>query len=193
NLFGNGRDQLVGSALTWVLPQEAIDQALRSAINEGASSTVAVDLPAGLHYQVSLTPILGGGDWQVLAIFRDQTEIQRTEKMRRDFVANVSHELRTPIASIKAVVETLEAGAMHDETRAAEFLERAEYEVDHLASLVEQLLQLLRLESGDLPVKEEPIDIGAIARSVVARLRPVAFQRGLRLIFSAEEGVPATR
>src|SRR5439155_12289087 len=70
-LFGNGRDQLVGSALTWVLPQEAIDQALRSAINEGVSSTVTVDLPAGLHYQVSVTPILGGGDWQVLAIFRD--------------------------------------------------------------------------------------------------------------------------
>ena len=77
----------------------------------------------------------------------DLTEVQRVDQVRRDFLSNVSHELRTPLASIRALVETLEEGIDDDADR-DEFLRRIRQQVDRLSTLVNELLDLSRIESA---------------------------------------------
>lgn len=79
-------------------------------------------------------------------VINDMTQLRRLENMRRDFVANVSHELKTPITSIKGFVETLQDGAMKDETKAQEFLAIILRHTDRLNAIIEDLLSLSRLE-----------------------------------------------
>ena len=80
--------------------------------------------------------------------FSDSTERQRLERVRRDFVANASHELRTPLTSIRGFVEALEDGAVDEPATAERFLGKIHTHADRMAALVEDLLELSRLESG---------------------------------------------
>ncbi|NIW46216.1 MAG: PAS domain-containing sensor histidine kinase, partial [Gammaproteobacteria bacterium] len=73
--------------------------------------------------------------------------------VRRDFISNISHELRTPLASLKALTETLQTGAMEDPPAAHRFLERMETEVDAMTLMVSELLELSRIESGRVPLR----------------------------------------
>ena len=82
--------------------------------------------------------------------------------MRRDFISNVSHELRTPLAALKALTETLQSGALEDPPAAHRFLGQMETEVDSLSLMVNELLELSRIESGRVPLNlasTRPIDI----------------------------------
>jgi two-component system phosphate regulon sensor histidine kinase PhoR len=125
-----------------------------------------------------------------LVVLRDITDVKRLEQARRDFVANVSHELRTPLASVKAVVETLQGGALEDEVVAREFLARADAEVDRLVLIVEELLELSRLESGQAPLKREPVEMGRVLADAVERVRPRAERQGLAVTLDIAPGLP---
>jgi two-component system, OmpR family, phosphate regulon sensor histidine kinase PhoR len=139
---------------------------------------------------VTTTPILAGGDWAALAVFHDLTEVRRVEQMRRDFVANVSHELRTPLAAVKSVIETLQSGALEDMELAADFLDRADEEVDRLVRMVEELLELSRIESGDAPMASEQVDVLATLDHAVGRLRPQAEKQKLNLELELPADLP---
>src|SRR5215212_2846301 len=123
-------------------------------------------------------------------VLRDVTEIRRLERMRREFVANVSHELRTPLASIRAVVETLEAGAADDPAVAGEFFGRIIAEVDHLVGLVDELLDLARLESGRAVFTVETCDPVDLLTRGVERLRPQVERAGLAIRVEVESDLP---
>ena len=92
-----------------------------------------------------------------LLVLQDISELRRAEVARRDFVANVSHELRTPVAALKALVETLEQGAKDDPIEGPRFLYRMHVEVDGLAQLVTELLDLARAEAGRLELRLAPV------------------------------------
>jgi signal transduction histidine kinase len=109
----------------------------------------------------------------------DRAELRKAEAARRDFVANVSHELRTPVAALKALVETLEAGAMEDPVHGPDFLRRMHVEVDGLAHLVGELLDLARLEAGRLELQAMPVSAHELAHEAVERVRPHAERLGL--------------
>lgn len=128
-----------------------------------------------------------------LLVARDVSRVTRLEQMRRDFVANVSHELRTPIASLKALVETLLDGALEDEEVAHEFLARMETEVDGLARLVQDLLELSRAESGRLTLSPVAADIRRVAEQVIARLRTQAEPKKLDIRIEIPDGLPPGR
>ncbi|MBI4497751.1 MAG: PAS domain-containing protein, partial [Chloroflexi bacterium] len=128
---------------------------------------------------------------RVLLVFQDVTRLRQAETVRREFVANVSHELRTPVASLKALVETLEDGALDDPPAAREFVGRMHLEVDRLAQLIEELLELARLESGRVQFRHSQVDMEAVVRQAVERLRPQAERAGLVLTLEAEPGLPA--
>jgi two-component system phosphate regulon sensor histidine kinase PhoR len=142
--------------------------------------------------QILASRIPGGdaGGRRALLILQDVSELRRAEAMRREFVANVSHELRTPVAALKAVVETLEDGALEAPEVAREFLARMHVEVDGLAQLVEELLALSRIESGHVTLRRRPIDLGAVAAAGAERLRPQAERQGLRLTVDVPGGLP---
>jgi two-component system phosphate regulon sensor histidine kinase PhoR len=97
-----------------------------------------------------------------VAVLRDVTDLRHLEQMRQEFVANVSHELRTPLTSIKGFVETLLAGNLDDRALTERFLKIISGETDRMIALINDLLDLSRIESGKQPLKLGPVDIKEI-------------------------------
>jgi two-component system phosphate regulon sensor histidine kinase PhoR len=116
-----------------------------------------------------------------LLILQDLTRIRRLETVRRDFISNISHELRTPLAGLKALVETVRDSALDDPPAARRFLDRMEGEVDALTQMVEELLELSRIESGKLPLRLRPTPVEQVLVPPVQRLQPQAERAGLRV------------
>jgi two-component system phosphate regulon sensor histidine kinase PhoR len=123
-----------------------------------------------------------------LLVLQDVSELRRVEAARRDFVANVSHELRTPVAALKALVETLEQGAIEDPVEGPAFLHRMHVEVDGLAQLVSELLDLARAEAGRLDLQLAPCRADELVREAVERIRPTARRAGLDVELAIEPG-----
>lgn len=131
--------------------------------------------------QVVVTPVKVSGRLRQVVLLQDVTELRRAELIRRDFVANVSHEIRTPLASLRALVETLEDGALGDPPAARDFLARMHVEVDGLSQMVEELLELARIESGRVRFHLARTDVGAAVEAAAERLRPQAERQGVTL------------
>lgn len=134
--------------------------------------------------------VTGAGEPLGLVVLRDVTEMRRLESVRREFVANVSHELRTPLTSIKALVETLEAGAADDPEVSTDFFRRIVGEVDRLATLVDELLDLARLESGRLVLHREFLPPARVIADTVERLASQLARARLQLNLEVSDGLP---
>jgi two-component system phosphate regulon sensor histidine kinase PhoR len=113
--------------------------------------------------------------------FNDTTERHRLERIRRDFVANASHELRTPLTSIRGFVEALEDGAIAQPETAQRFLGKIRTHADRMAALVEDLLELSRLESGGRLPAWEATQPSEMAEDVVASFAGPATRKDIRL------------
>jgi two-component system phosphate regulon sensor histidine kinase PhoR len=136
----------------------------------------------------SLSPAISGS---TLLLFQDLTRQRQIEAMRRDFISNVSHELRTPLAALKALTETLQTGAMEDPPAAHRFLEQMETEVDSLSLMVNELLELSRIESGRVPLNLTPTHPIDIVNPAYERLRLQAERAGLTLTLECSPDLPA--
>ncbi|HEY3445444.1 MAG TPA: ATP-binding protein [Myxococcales bacterium] len=117
----------------------------------------------------------------LLAVFFDVTDLRRLETLRRDFVANASHELRTPIAAVRSAAETLSDALREDPQASAGFVEMIQRNSERLQRLVDDLLDLSRIESRELELSAEPVALGAAAERVVSLFQDKAQRRGLRL------------
>jgi two-component system phosphate regulon sensor histidine kinase PhoR len=190
-LTGRPHGQIVGEPFAYSLADQHLVDAVRASRDLGERKVTLVERPGKTFLQVVTAPITGGGDWNTLVVCHDVTDVKRTEQVRRDFVANVSHELRTPLAAIKSVVETLEEGALADEAVAQEFLRRADQEIDRLVLLVEELLELSQIESGEQPLQRRETDIAGFLTEVMDRMGSQASRVGvvLTLDVSPEIGV----
>jgi two-component system, OmpR family, phosphate regulon sensor histidine kinase PhoR len=124
---------------------------------------------------------LSGAAWGFLVVAVDVTEMRRLESLRRDFVANVSHELRTPIASVSSAAETLRSALHRDPAAADRFLAIIERNAERLSGLVEDLLDLSRIESREYRLQIEPLDVDRVVADVLALFRERAESRSLVL------------
>jgi two-component system phosphate regulon sensor histidine kinase PhoR len=129
-------------------------------------------------------------DGELFLVIQDLTNLRRLQTVRRDFVANVTHELRTPLASLKAMVETLESGALNDPEAAADFVRRIHQEVDGLAGLVEDLLVLGRIESGREPLALAATRPSELLGMAADRMRPLVERAGVRLVVEPAADLP---
>ena len=111
------------------------------------------------------------GSISLLFVFHDVTEFKRTERVRKDFVANVSHELRTPLTSIKGFVEALRDGAINDPEKSLQFLSIISQHSDRMNKIVTDLLQLSRIESKDFTLKIELFFLKELFDEVFATLK----------------------
>jgi two-component system phosphate regulon sensor histidine kinase PhoR len=118
----------------------------------------------------------------------DMEELYRLERAQRDFLANISHELRTPLSSVRLLAETLEDTIDTDPDKAQQFVEKIEAEVQYLSGLVSELLELSRIESGQLPITIEPVQVEQLVREVMARMLPLAQRHRVRLATDIQQG-----
>ena len=135
----------------------------------------------GIFWQVIIAAFRETDAQGYLVIIQDLSRIRRLETVRRDFVSNISHELRTPLASLRALTETLRDGALDDPPAAERFLDRMEIEIDSLTQMAEELLELSRIESGQVALRLKPSDVADIVLPPVERLSTQAERYGVEL------------
>jgi len=133
---------------------------------------------------------LPGNEEQVFAVFVDVTEVRKLESMRRDFVANVSHELRTPVTAIRSAAETLQTAPPDDHAVQEMFIGIVARNAERLHDLVEDLLDLSRIESQKLKLALEPLDTRAVFEQVASLFRERADRKHVEL---APEGPAGLR
>ncbi len=164
----------------------------KKAIETGEQQTTTLGIKAENQYLQSVViPLVNTLPGSTLILCQDLTRIRRLELVRRDFVSNVSHELRTPLASLKALVETLQEGALEDPPAAQRFLTRMVTEIDTLTQLVQELLELSRIESGRVPLHLKPVTPHALLTPAVERMGLQAERAGLTLRMDCPEDLPS--
>ena len=147
----------------------------------GLRQTSEMDLNQAGHLipvNIIATPLPGNTPPDVLLTIHDLRMLRQLESSRREFVSNVSHELRSPLASVRLMTETLEDGGIDDDSIARDFLGRIRREVDRMNSLVDDLLELARIESGLDAAPHTPIQLGPVVQEAVSRLRVRATSEG---------------
>lgn len=125
-----------------------------------------------------------------ILVFHDITELKHLEKIRQDFVANVSHELRTPLTSIKGYAETLLEGALLDKDNAKDFIEIIYRDSDRLAKLIDDLLDLSKIEKGELKMVFLPTDIQEVINRTIKVLESQAKRKSISVNLNIPEGLP---
>ena len=160
--------------------QEAIDLALET----GRAVSREMSLPGvpERHLDVHVAPILQNGtSIGSVAVFYDITELRRLEQVRKDFVANVSHELRTPLTAIKGCADTLAEGALEDGEAARRFVQSIQSNSDRLHRLLDDLLDLSRLESEALRVEPEVCQARGLVDSVINPIRQAGEEKEISI------------
>ncbi len=166
--------------------QDAIEQTLKT------GQVVFLDLTRSdsreRHFDVQIAPILQDDHMAgSVTIFYDITELRRLERIRKDFVANVSHELRTPLTTIKGCAATLADGALDNREAAQRFVQMINTHADRLHNLIEDILDLSRIESGALPLKTGVYPVHEMVDSVVGQIRPQAKEKTLTIEINTKE------
>ena len=133
-------------------------------------------------------PIAGGRATQLIAV-EDVTALRSARRARSDLVANLAHELRTPLAGARAIAETFQIAADEPAER-DRFLRLLSDEIERMSRLVERMLLLARIESGDEPIELEAISPAELLERAAARVAPVAAQRSIRVDIEEAASTP---
>ena len=121
-------------------------------------------------------------DDQLLIVFSDISKLKNLEKMRGDFIGNVSHELRTPISVIKANSETLLASNLIKDKNAIDFTKAIQSQSERMATIVNELLSISSMESGDYPISLDKLNIKKIVDSALKELEPMTKDKDIKLV-----------
>jgi two-component system phosphate regulon sensor histidine kinase PhoR len=122
-----------------------------------------------------------GGSAGVVAVLHDMTKEKEVAQMKNDFVSNVSHELRTPLASIKAYVEMLIDGEAEDDKTRQEFHEVIQNEANRLSRLIDNILNISRIESGLVKINKQPLSLTVVLKEAIEVIAPQAATKGITL------------
>lgn len=189
-LLATTAEKAAGHTLAEVLRHHELIDLWQRCQREQAEQFAAVEVGQHLFLQAIMTPYRHEDSQAYLVILQDLTTIRRLETVRRDFISNISHELRTPLASLRAVVETLQDGALADPPAAQRFLGRAEHEVDTLTQMVEELLELSRIESGRVPIRLSPTAVIDLVAIPLERFKAQAERDNIELILDLPDNLP---
>ena len=181
-MFRTTAKESIGKTLVEVVRHHQLVELWHRCKETGEPQTASYELSLEkMFVQAGAAPMDSGLPGAVLFVLQDLTRIRRLETLRRDFVSNVSHELRTPLASMKALTETLREGAMEDPPAAQRFLGRMDIEIDTLTQMVEELLELSRIESGRVPLERQTVPPDDLVEKAVDRMILQAQRAGLTI------------
>jgi two-component system phosphate regulon sensor histidine kinase PhoR len=182
-------NEVLGHTFVEVVRDYELNEILQHCLRAREQRTGTVEFSLEKQFLgIIATPLEDEGG--CLLLLQDLTKIRQLERVRQDFVANVSHELRTPIASLKALAETLQEGAIDEPSVAKDFLGRINAEVDRLTQIVQELGELSRIESGQAPIAKKPFDIAEAIEQAAGRLKAQADRAGLSLDIDITSHLP---
>ncbi len=192
-MFGVSRMEARGRPCAELFRHQPLNDLVDTILRSRANHEDEIVLPlTGRCLQIEASVAGGERDNEacVVLVFHDITELRRLEKIRKDFVANVSHELRTPLTSIKGYVEALLDGAKDDPAASAKFLDIILKQSDRLNLILEDLLELSKIESGRVSFKEEPLDVRSVIERTLSMIKPLADKKGHRLVSFVDDKLP---
>ncbi|MBI4762204.1 MAG: sensor histidine kinase [Chloroflexota bacterium] len=181
--------QLVNRSVTEVIRHHQLVEAWRRCQHTRQMQSETVEVPTR-HQYLQLVVVPDQHSSGSLLLAQDLTRIRRLETVRRDFISNLSHELRTPLASLKALTETLQDGALDDPPAARRFIDQIQIEVDALSQMVSELLELSRIESGRLSLDLQPVSPFDLLTSACKRMKLQAERAGLTLRVECAKDLP---
>jgi len=179
----------VDRSVTEVIRNHQLVEAWRRSQQTRELQSESVEVPTR-HQYLQLIVIPDNQTSGSLLLVQDLTRIRRLETVRRDFISNLSHELRTPLASLKALAETLQDGALDDPPAARRFIDQIQIEVDALTQMVTELLELSRIESGRLVLDLKPASAFDLLDSACKRMQLQAERAGLTLRVDCDDNLP---
>jgi two-component system phosphate regulon sensor histidine kinase PhoR len=193
-LLGHGPGGLVGRSIMEAFLDPAVEDLARDAIATGAATGEIRPMGADGPVLVIRAHRAGDGVWLVL---EDVSELRRLQRIRTEFIDNLSHELRTPITTVSLLAETLEreAEGIGDAIpqRMRERIAKIEVETGHLAQMVNELLDLSRIESGGTLQLVDAVDMSRLVTDAAERLHLFAERQGMTLRIDTPPGLPRVR
>ncbi|OGO33080.1 MAG: hypothetical protein A2Z16_05250 [Chloroflexi bacterium RBG_16_54_18] len=191
SMFSLSPESSTGNTLASVLRHYEIVELWQRCVDQSEMQSTSLEVrPQQLYLQVTATPLGKSLPGSVLLIFQNLTRLRRLETVRQDFISNISHELRTPLASLKALTETLQEGALDDPPTARRFLEQIEMEADTINLVVSELLELSKIESGRVPLNFTESHPQNLIHAAVERLSLQAERAQLMIRISCPENLP---
>ena len=175
-----------------LIPDTEIWEAFRRVSETREPNTLRYTLPGEKYLWISIVPVMGENDTctGVVGLFKDVTEIENLEKMRRDYIANISHELRTPLTAIRGLLEPLSDGMIKDDAVKMRYYGIMLHEVERLSRLITDMLQLSRLQSGTEYMEKSTFSLAELIDDVYQSYRQNAQQKGIQLELDMEEDLP---
>lgn len=169
----------------------AMQPHIEAALKDGAMHTAEQKCGEAI-IRITISPLRDGAE-QVegaVLLIQDVTESARLEQTRKDYVANVSHELRTPLASIRSLSDALGDGLVKKEEDRKRYYGYIQKESMRLSRLIDDLLELSRLQSGTIALTRQRMDVAEVLRDVVERYEGTALERGLAVCLEAQGDYP---
>lgn len=181
-LFGFDGEKASGLPLIEVVRDHEINGVMQQCLETGQPQSLQVETrPDRSFLRVMAIPLFDDGVSGALLVMQDLTELRQLQSMRQEFIGNISHELRTPLATIKVLAETLQEAVRDDPAAVRGFLGRIEDEVGSMAQLVEELVELSRIETGRGELEMEEVDLNLLTQEVQVGMEPQAGRKGVVL------------
>lgn len=187
-IFGVQTAEALGRDHLEVTHHFQLDEALTKVGQTGEPTVIEIRraMPEEQILECRVAPMHPAG---YLIVLRDITRARKLEQMRTEFVSNVTHELRTPLTSIRGFAETLLDGALEDQETARNFVEIIKREGEHLGALIEDLLDLSRIESGRMRMQPQEVHLASLVAESLAGLSQKAGAQGTQLEITVPDGL----
>jgi two-component system phosphate regulon sensor histidine kinase PhoR len=177
-----------GKALYDLLRLRSLFELFEKTLKSGEPSQLSARLADDIVWEVLVLPLPPGSRAAAVGVLRDVTRLERTEAMRRTFVADVSHELRTPIASIGAAAETLAEGGI-EENESSELVGLILRQTARMRELIDDLMDLAEIESGAGTLEKKEIALLSLAGEIARDLAAAAREKRVEVVLGGDESV----
>lgn len=192
NLLGIGHKDITNRPLIEIVRDYELTDILKQSMVSGRPEEVQFESSSsGRFLRAIAMTITGEHADGGLILLQDLTELRSLQTMRREIVGNISHDFRTPLAGIKAMVDTLQDGAVNDPAAARAFLSRIEGEVHRLTQMVAELTELSRIETGRTELERKPVNLNLLIEETITRMNPQAERNNLKVTTGLAPDLPA--
>ena len=172
-----------------LIPEQGVWEDFDRVIRTGEPATRTME-SRDMTLRITITPIVDEIDAiaGAVGLFSDITQMERLERTRREYVSNVSHELRTPLTAVRALVEPLKDGLVTSEEKRQEYYGTILRQIERLTRLIEDQLELSRLQSGTVAIEKQVLRLEDQVYDVCDQLQAIAAKKGLEVKIGSDFG-----